>query len=135
MTDGRSPFTLLICQSRPNSPKNKYSCGINGILSSKIKNNIATAIGRSKLVPIFLISEGDKLRTIFLLGRGMPALRNVALKRSLDSLIAASGNPTISMVGKDLLESASTIISCHSSPTLAYVLIFWIIIQKKDTKM
>lgn len=76
-------------------------------------------MGKSKLVPTFLISDGDKLRTIFLLGNWMPALRNVALKRSLDSLIAASGNQTISIVGNDLLESASTIISCPCNPTLA----------------
>jgi len=84
-----------------------------------MRNNIATAIGRSKLVQTFLISEGDKFKTIFLLGNWMPTLRKVALKRSLDSLMAASGNQTISMVGNDLLESASTMISCHSSPTLA----------------
>ena len=76
-------------------------------------------MGKSKLVPTFLMSEGERFKTIFLLGSWMPALRNVPLKRSFDSLIAASGNQTISIVGNDLLESASTIISCHSSHTLA----------------
>ncbi len=127
MTDGSNPLTLLIDPSNHSSQKYKYSSFGKEILSSKISKSIATAIGRSKPVPTFLISDGDRLRTIFLLGSKIPALRKVALKRSFDSLIAASGSPTISIVGNDLLESASTVISCHSSPTLAYVLTFWII--------
>ena len=56
----------------------------------------------------------------------MPTLRKVALMRSLDSLIAASGRPIISMIGRDLLLSTSTWISNHSKPTVAKVLIFCI---------
>jgi len=119
ITEDNNQFTRFTLPSNHSSPKKRYSVCGKEILSSKIRNNIATAIGRSKLVPTFLISEGERFKTIFLLGSLMPALRKVPLKRSLDSLIAASGSQTISMVGNDLLESASMMISCHSSPTLA----------------
>lgn len=80
-------------------------------------------MGTSKLVPTFLISDGARLRTILRWGRSMPTLRNVALMRSLDSLMAASGRPIISIIGSDLLLSTSTCISNHSKPMVANVLI------------
>jgi len=95
---------------------------------SVISNNIATAIGKSKLVQIFLISLGAKFRIIFLLGSCVDILRNVALILSLDSLIAASGNHIISIPGRALLESASTVISNHCNHKLVKVLILCIIV-------
>lgn len=65
-------------------------------------------MGRSKLVPIFLISEGARLRINLLMGSWIPILRNVDLILSLDSLILASGSPIISIQGSALLLSAST---------------------------
>jgi hypothetical protein len=73
------------------------------------------------------VSDGERLRTNFLLGKMMPTLRKVALNLSLDSLMAASGSQMISMVGNALLESASTIISYHCNPKLANVLTLGII--------
>lgn len=70
-----------------------------------------TAIGRSKRVPIFLISDGARLRMIFFCGRSTQTFLSVALILSLASLIAASGSHTISMVGTALDVSASTITS------------------------
>jgi hypothetical protein len=103
MTEGKSQFTLLIEPSNPNSPKNNESCisQICAILPSFSSINSATAIGKSKLVPTFLISEGDKFNINLRFGNLTQILRNDALKRSLDSLIAASGNPMISIFGKD----------------------------------
>jgi hypothetical protein len=64
---------------------------------------MATAIGKSNLVQIFFISEGAKFKTILYGGRVIQIFLKVALILSLDSFIAASGKPTISIQGKDLL--------------------------------
>jgi hypothetical protein len=77
----------------------------------KNQNKSATAIGRSKLVPTFLISEGARFKINFLLGIVIPTFLNVALILSLDSLIAASGSQIISIEGIELFASASTTIS------------------------
>lgn len=78
-------------------------------------------MGRSNCVHTFLISDGARLRTIFFVGRTILRLRNVARIRSFDSLIAASGNQIISMVGIALFASASIVISCHERPKVASV--------------
>ena len=78
---------------------------------SLISTRIATAMGKSNAVHTFLISDGAKFKTNLLFGNLIQTLRNVALILSLDSLIAASGKPIISIFGKDLLESTSTKIS------------------------
>ncbi|MEI8252237.1 MAG: hypothetical protein WCG25_00440 [bacterium] len=75
------------------------------------------------------MSLGARFKIIFLLGRSTAILRNVALILSLDSLIAASGSHIISIPGKDLLESASIVISNHCKPKFVNVLIFWIILK------
>jgi len=72
---------------------------------------MATAMDKSKLVPTFFMSDGAKFSINLRWGRSIPELRNVDLRRSLDSFIAASGSQIISMFGRDLLESASTKIS------------------------
>gem|GEM_PF-2882372 len=89
------------------------------------------AIGKSKLVPTFLISDGARFNTILRCGRSIHTLRNVALIRSFDSLIAASGSQIISIVGSDLLASASTSIGNHCNHTVANVCTFCIDIVRQ----
>jgi len=121
----RSQLTLFTFPSSHNSQKNKDLSIISWlqIFHSCNKSNIATAIGRSKEDHTFLTSDGAKFSTNFLFGNLISTLRNVALILSLDSLIAASGKPIISILGKDLLQSASTKISYQSNHTFAKVFV------------
>jgi hypothetical protein len=115
ITEGSNQFTLLIVQSNPSSQKNKnLSISlICAMFHSWIRMYMAIAMDRSKLVPTFFMSDGAKFNINFWRGRFIQALRNVDLRRSLDSFMAVSGNHIISMFGRDLFESASTTISCH----------------------
>ena len=125
ITDGNNPFTLFIFPSNHNSPK-KRNFGISEIWASFhsfIKTKIATAIGKSKLVQTFFMSDGDKFKTNLRFGNSMPALRNVDLKRSFDSLIAVSGSQIISIFGNDLFKSASTKISYHCNQMFVKVFV------------
>jgi hypothetical protein len=97
--------------------------------------NTATAIDKSKLVQTFFISDGAKFKTNLRFGNSIPALRNVALRRSLDSLIAASGSQIISMLGKDLFKSASTKISYPCSQMFVKVFVVRIISSKISNKI
>jgi hypothetical protein len=128
ITHGNSQFTLLTNQSKPSSPKNKKSEIFSSfwISHSLTKKSTATAIGRSKLVHTFLRSDGDKFKTILWFGNEIHTFLKVALILSFASLTVASGSQIISIVGKDLFISASTIISYHSSHKLLNVLIFCI---------
>ena len=125
ITDGKSQFTLFIVPSNHSSQKNKNFeiSVICGSFHSLIRIKTATPIGKSKLVQTFLISDGDKFKTNLRFGKSIPALRNVALKRSLDSLMAASGSQIISILGKDLFKSASTKISCPCNPMFVKVFV------------
>lgn len=53
------------------------------------------ATGRSKCVPYFFRSAGDRFTVTRSCGNGKPELLTAALTRSFDSLIAASASPTI----------------------------------------
>jgi hypothetical protein len=136
ITDGSNQFTLFTDPSNHNSQKNREFFIISWllILFSYMSNNIATVIGRSKLVQIFFMSLGARFNIIFLLGRSIHILRNVALILSFDSLMAVSGSQIISILGRDLFESASTIISNHCNHKFVNVLIFWIIIYDERVK-
>jgi len=91
------------------------------IFQSCVSNNIAIAIGRSKRVPTFFVSEGARFSTIFFLGISSSQLRNVPLILSFASLIDASGKPIISIVGRALFVSASIVIFCAVSQIFVYV--------------
>ncbi len=99
-----------------------------------MRQSRATAMGRSKAVPTFFRSLGERLRMNFLLGSSIPTFLKQALILSFASLMVASGSPMISMEGSDLLLSASTVISCPSSPRLLKVLMRAIMVKKKDDK-
>jgi hypothetical protein len=94
----------------------------------------ATAIDKSKLVQTFLMSDGAKFNTNLRFGNSIPALRKVALKRSFDSLIAASGSQIISILGNDLFKSASTKISYPCNQMFVKVFVVQIIFIKYQIK-
>jgi hypothetical protein len=130
ITDGSIQLTFF---SAPSSHNSQTKTDLSRIDSFSmfhlfIINNIANAIGRSNLVHIFLISDGDKFNIIFLDGKVIPIFLNVHLILSLDSFIAASGSHMISMFGKDLLLSTSTVISYHSKPIFVMVFTLKIIL-------
>lgn len=114
-TEGSNHCTFFIDQSSHNSQKKTPFSIISKVVSDscEITLYIATAMGTSNLVPIFLMSDGARFITIFLGGRSIPQCLNVALILSFDSLIAASGSQIISIVGNDLFESTSILIRCH----------------------
>lgn len=123
ITAGSKPFTLLTDPSNHSSPKNSVLSNISVLYKySLIRKSIAAAMGRSNCVPTFLISDGARLSIILCGGSLIARLRKVARRRSLDSLIAASGSQMISIVGIALLLSASIVISNHSSPNVVNVL-------------
>lgn len=125
MTMGNSPSILLIDPSNPNSPKKSHcsSSSLLLVLSAMIHQSSATAIGKSKLVPLLRISLGERFNMNLRFGISTPEFLNAALMRSLDSLITASGSQIISIVGRDLFVSTSMVISCPTKPCMAYVFI------------
>lgn len=128
ITIGKSPSILFTCPSRPSSPKNKPS-SINLLwMFPYIVQNMATAIGKSKLVPFFLISDGDKLSTNFTFGILIQSVRSADFILSLDSFMIVSGSHIISIPGRDLLVPASIMISYHTSHMFVKVFILWIML-------
>jgi hypothetical protein len=83
------------------------------------KRSIAIAIGTSNLVQIFLMSEGDRLMTIFFGGSLIQTFLNVALILSFASFMVVSGSHIISIVGSALFASASTVTLLASNQTHA----------------
>lgn len=127
-TLGNNQVIHFISPSSHNSPKNTdFSfiwTNVELLLGRVNKQSNETAIGRSNLVQIFLISEGERFIIIFFGGSCMPTFLNAALILSFASLIVASGSHIISMVGSALFASASTIILCACNQVFAYVAIF-----------
>jgi hypothetical protein len=116
---GSNPLTLLTLPSSHNSPKNKYSSI--DFFSPYTNWRSQTAIATSKLVPLFLTSEGARLSIILCGGNSISLFLHADLNLSLASLIAASGNQIISIIGKALELSASTTTSYHFKPIVVYV--------------
>lgn len=63
-------------------------------------SSIHTAMGRSKCVPTFLTSAGDRFTVTLLSGKLNPEFAIAVLTLSFDSRIAVSGSPTILSDGK-----------------------------------
>gem|GEM_PF-2596670 len=85
---------------------------------SSIRANIDTAIGKSNLFQVFLISLGDRFTTNFLAGNLILEFLNVNLILSLASFIVVSANHTISIVGIALFLSDSISIIKDSNQRL-----------------
>ncbi len=117
ITEGRIPYTFFTDPSSQSSPKNKLVSisSFSDQVGSLTNTKIATAKGRSNLVPIFLIWEGARFNTILRAGNCIPQFLKVALILSLDSLIEASGRPIISIPGRALFASISTSTWCPDS--------------------
>ena len=83
---------------------------------------IATAIGRSKPVPVFLIFAGDRFTVIRLAGKTMPTLCSAVLTRSFASLTSEVRFPTISKTGIPVEISTSTCTGIALIPSKTAVL-------------
>jgi hypothetical protein len=94
---------------------------------SKTNCKIAILIGKSYLFQDFLIFDGERFIINFLFGSCILKFLKAALILSFASFIEASASQTISIVGKALLESASTVTKNHSKPKFATVNTFEII--------
>ena len=78
------------------------------------------AIDKSKWLPSFLMSAGERFTVTLLSGNLNPEFDMAALTLSLDSLTAVSGNPTIPNAGKPKETSASTVILRADMPVNAH---------------
>jgi hypothetical protein len=77
---------------------------------SKTNCKILTAIGKSYLFQVFFKFEGERLIINFLFGNFISIFLKLDLILSLASFTEVSASHTISIVGKDLLLSASAVI-------------------------
>ena len=90
---------------------------------------IPTAIGRSKDGPSFFMSAGARFTVILFRGKLRPVFFNALRTRSLDSLTAESGSPTISKAGSPFDISVSTNTVIPSTPCNALLFIIDTIIS------
>ncbi|MPN40225.1 hypothetical protein SDC9_187761 [bioreactor metagenome] len=98
-TIGRTPFIPLILPSRESSPAIRVFSRLSWLIAP-MHAKIPAAIGKSNKAPSFFISAGARLTVILLTGNVNPEFVIAVLTRSLDSLTAESGSPTISKTGK-----------------------------------
>src|SRR3984957_16208018 len=78
-----------------------------------------TAMGRSKLGPSFLTSAGARLMVVLPIGNLNPELVSAVETRSRDSLTAASGRPTMTIMVSPQPELTSTSTGKASIPLTA----------------
>ena len=122
ITRGKTPFTFLKDPSKDNSPRNAIlrSSGI----FIPCSFNIPIAIGKSKLVPSFLMSAGARLTITLPVGNVKPEFLIAEWTLSRASLIELSGNPTMLILGREFVVSTSTSILYALIPTVAAVIAF-----------
>ena len=102
-----TPLTGFTRPSRESSPAIRYPFTISWVrMPSAI--SMPMAIGRSKADPSFLISAGARLTTTCLSGKSNPVFLRAARTRSLLSLTAASGRPTVEKKGSPLLAMSTS---------------------------
>lgn len=121
---GRTPLILLLLPSKPSSPANieVLTISLKCALSHRIWSNSHVAIGISKRVPDFLMSDGAIFIMNFIGGISTSHWRNDARRRSLDSFTVLSASHIISIVGNDLLLSICIVISLHETQSGTMVL-------------
>lgn len=120
----RTPCTALTQPSRESSPKNTKRSGSLAWISS-LARSIPTASGKSRDVPSFRKSAGERFTVIRLPEAANPALRILETTRSLDSRTALSGNPTSVKPGSPAEESTSTFTGIALIPSRQLVRILW----------
>ena len=106
----KRPFTARKEPSKPNSPKKTYFSKLEVSIWS-VAAKIAIAIGKSKPGPSLRILAGERLTTMCLGGNSKPLFLIAVRTRSLLSLTAVSGSPTISHEGRPAEASTSILIS------------------------
>ena len=109
------PGTLRTFPSKLSSPT-KSLFSMNSHATCPVATRIPSAIGKSKAQPLFLMSEGAKLTTIFLLGIAKPEVLIAVLTRSRASCTAVSAIPTIAIPGSELMSDTSTHTGVASTP-------------------
>ena len=97
--NARVPGTFLTSPSRLNSPTNNLESK-KPRSSWPVAAKIPSAIGKSKPVPLFLMSLGERFTTIFFDGILYPLDVIALLTRSLASCTAVSAIPTIDIPGR-----------------------------------
>ena len=120
-TIGRIPLTGKISPFKFSSPASVQSFMLSASITP-IAVKIATAIGRSKPVPVFLIFAGDRFTVIRLAGKIMPTLCSAVLTRSFASLTSEVRFPTISKTGIPVEISTSTCTGIALIPSKTAVL-------------
>ena len=106
-TIGSTPLAFFSSPFSPSSPRNRSPSAAPAGTSS-MASSIPTAMGRSKAVPSFLLSAGDKLTVIRHGGRFSPTFFRATVTRSLDSRTSVLRDPTIKKAGSPLAMSTST---------------------------
>ena len=115
---GKIPGIPFSVPSRDNSAANKvFSSDSTGIKPCAANN--PTAIERSSPAPSFRKSAGARLTVIFCCFKKMPVFFIAVLTRSLASLTAPVGKPTISNAGIPFDASTSTSMIMPSTPKVA----------------
>src|SRR5579875_3184255 len=123
-TIGRMPLVCRTLPSRDSSPRKRLSpvCSSAGICPEAV--SIPMAIGRSYEGPSLRKSAGARLTVMRLNGKRQPEFLIAERTRSLDSLTAVSGRPTIVKAARPLEISISTSTSAPSRPITAQLCTF-----------
>ena len=106
-TMGSTPLAFFSSPFSPSSPRNRSPCAAPAGISS-MASSIPTAMGRSKAVPSFFLSAGDKLTVMRHGGRFRPTFFRATDTRSLDSRTSVLREPTMKNAGSPLAMSTST---------------------------
>ena len=118
MTVGNTPVTGRKSPFNASSPKNTIpsvsACNFPFALSR------LTATGKSNDEPSLRTYAGARLTVILCAGKSNALFLSALLTRSLDSLTAVSGKPTISYEGIPRARSVSTVTGTPSNPCKAY---------------
>ena len=103
----------FILPSSPNSPKTKKSLSLDLLSWRAIRSEIA----RSKWLPSFLSSDGDRLTVIFRGGNLNSLELRADLILSRDSSMELPASPTILNPGRPFVKVVSISTICASSPS------------------
>ena len=131
----RTPGTPFMSPFSPSSP----IIIVFFIASSEIipmDISIHTAMGRSKAVPSFLISAGERFTVIRLGGTDTPELRSAVRTLSAASLTQDESYPTMTNAGSPSDMSASTCIITASMPcTVPLITLLNIILLPANSRL
>lgn len=109
-TPANTPSVVFIDQSNPSSQKN-IVCEKNSSCTGCMCKSKAVAIAKSKILPVFLVSDGARFMINLFGGISTSQCLNTERKRSFDSFMLLSGSQMISIAGSHLQLSTSIFIS------------------------